>query len=68
MQVFSNPFAPLQELCLRCLSAQVSGEEPHSEDLSDLIFAFDTHTDRIVQVAVFAIACSEDQNRLYLFL
>lgn len=64
LQVFSDPFAPLRALCECCCSKQKEGQVQKAEDLSDLIFNFDTHTDRIVQVALFAVACSEDQYRI----
>ena len=63
-KVFSAPESPLQALCDRCRSVPVIGEERKSEDLSNSILAFDSHTDRILQVALFAIACSEDQKRV----
>ncbi|KAK3925441.1 Serendipity locus protein alpha [Frankliniella fusca] len=64
LQVFSDACLPLQTLCLQSLNSNTERVFREASDLSDAICNFDTHTDRILQVALFAIACSEDRNRV----
>lgn len=64
LQVFSDPYLPLHTLCMQSSENQMEGNPRKADDLSGAISNFDTHTDRILQVAVFAIACSEDRNRV----
>lgn len=64
LQVFSDPFSPLEALCVLCSEKSEKGHVRTAEDLSDAIFNYDSHMDRLLQVAVFAIACSEDKNRV----
>ncbi|XP_071448361.1 serendipity locus protein alpha-like [Hetaerina americana] len=64
VEVFGDPFASL----LHLLETSSRAEGPHEtrcpEDLEDLIATYDLHMDRMVQIGVFAISCSNDRKRI----
>ncbi|XP_034245383.1 serendipity locus protein alpha-like isoform X2 [Thrips palmi] len=64
LQVFSDLFTPLETLLFRIGEKSENGVEKTAEDLSDAISTYDSHMDRLLQVALFAVACSEDKNRV----
>jgi hypothetical protein len=58
-QVFSEPCRPLKTLVKAACSVHVA------EDLEQLVSALDLHVDRIMQIGMFAMACSEDERRMF---
>jgi hypothetical protein len=63
LQVFSESYTPLKELVKASCNIPVAG--CHAEDLEDLISVLDLHVDRIMQIGMFAMACSRDERRMY---
>ena len=58
LQVFCKPYAPLKKL------VEMSAESPVfdrlGEDLDEKIVDLDLHVDRMMQIGMFAMACSAD--------
>jgi hypothetical protein len=57
-QVFSEPYSPLKKLVKATCNVHVA------EDLEQLVSALDLHVDRIMQIGMFAMACSGDERRM----
>jgi hypothetical protein len=62
-QVFSEPYSPLKKLVQASYNIPVG--ECHAEDLKDFISVLDLHVDRIMQIGMFAMACSQDAKRMF---
>jgi hypothetical protein len=62
-QVFSESYTPLKKLVKASCNIPVA--ECHAEDLGDLVSVLDLHVDRIMQIGMFAMACSGDERRMY---
>jgi hypothetical protein len=62
-QVFSEPYTPLKELVQ--VSCNIPVAECRAEDLEDLVSMLDLHVDRIMQIGMFAVACSGDARRMF---
>jgi hypothetical protein len=57
-QVFSEPYRPLKKLVKATYNVHVA------EDLEQLVSVLDLHVDRIMQIGMFAMACSGDERRM----
>jgi hypothetical protein len=62
-QVFSEPYKPLKKLVKASCNIPVAG--CRAEDLEDLVSVLDLHVDRIMQIGMFAVACSGDERRMF---
>lgn len=62
LQAFSDSFGPLRILQEVCESTDVSILKRAESDLDDLILEFDLHVDRIMQIGLFAVACTTDKK------
>ncbi|KAJ9589773.1 hypothetical protein L9F63_027967, partial [Diploptera punctata] len=60
--VFCEPYAPLKKLVKTC--AETYDMIRCAEDLDDAIVELDLHVDRIMQIGMFAMACSVDIKRI----
>lgn len=59
LEVFESCTKPLENLHEYCF-----GDSKVNEDVLDsLVAEFDLHVDRIMQIGLFAVACSTDSNR-----
>ncbi|PNF28471.1 hypothetical protein B7P43_G15235 [Cryptotermes secundus] len=62
LEVFSEPYSPLKKLVKASCNIPAAG--CHAEDLEVLVSALDLHVDRIMQIGMFAMACSGDEKRI----
>ncbi|XP_069678336.1 serendipity locus protein alpha-like isoform X2 [Periplaneta americana] len=62
LEVFYDSHAPLKKLIQA--SCNISVTERYAKDLDELISKFDLHMDRIMQIGMFAMACSGDRKRI----
>ncbi|GLV44179.1 Spitting Image [Carabus blaptoides fortunei] len=62
LQVFSTLIAPLKKLQQVCEDAETSILNRSEDDLDELVTALDMHVDCLIQVGLFAIACSTNTN------
>nr|CAD7399671.1 unnamed protein product [Timema cristinae] len=58
LEVFSDPYAPLKQLMQECSSPLIPVDQRDGMDLEPMIRSFDLQMDRIMQIALFAMACS----------
>ncbi|PSN37196.1 hypothetical protein C0J52_15113 [Blattella germanica] len=61
LEVFYDPCSPLKELLKKLALSSV---DPQAEDLDNQIVVLDLHVDRIMQIGMFAMACSSDVKRI----
>ncbi|XP_046385085.1 uncharacterized protein LOC124155370 isoform X2 [Ischnura elegans] len=64
VEVFGDPFASLLQLMEASCRSEGPRETRCPEDLEDLIATYDLHMDRMVQIGMFAISCSNDRKRI----
>ncbi|XP_056632554.1 serendipity locus protein alpha isoform X1 [Diorhabda sublineata] len=55
LKVFSEYTLPLEHLQEFCLCAKIKGKE---EEFDHIVMDFDIHVDRIIQIGLFSVACS----------
>lgn len=60
-QVFSEPYSPLKNLVKTSCNVHLA------KDLEQLVAVLDLHVDRMMQIGMFAMACSEDEGRMCVF-
>jgi len=59
-QVFSEPYSPLKNLVKASCNVHLA------KDLEHLVSVLDLHVDRMMQIGMFAMACSADEGRMCL--
>lgn len=64
LEVFCNFTTPLESLQSYCFSNLKKNED----ELDSLVAEFDLHIDRIMQIGLFAVACSTDSKSKTIFL
>lgn len=60
-QVFSEPYSPLKNLVKASCNVHLA------KDLEQLVSVLDLHVDRMMQIGMFAMACSGDEGRMCVF-